>query len=309
MINVHVIFTFAYNTLTGEQKLLAKFEDSWYKDYKKTTGSQLFPVFIDDKEILFVEQLRDGKLYNISNVKSGSLLTGPDNPHATARAVSLSLDDLSLKPTDKVVPLSPWVSFADMSTGIIGYTNPDEKWRFKDNHLPDTHDNAGVTKFFSDLKNTKVVKIDDLYDKMLTYSEKDYVDFEDINLVSTFKDKTSTNIYFVCTFIKHLEGKVDWEGGSGEPDWRIKRVFKYDFRTGNLTLIDNPNIRIENSNIFYGNPIQSSFDVQSPFLLLYRTLLAFPYAIQHNELKIIENTRGIRTHWPVNVLILPGGEQ
>ena len=46
----------------------------YYGGYSKESGSVFFPVFVDDKEILMIEQIKNGEMYNSENNKNVNFL-------------------------------------------------------------------------------------------------------------------------------------------------------------------------------------------------------------------------------------------
>ncbi len=95
-------------------------------DLIKEFGPYYFPVFWDDNELVLLEQTKENRFYGESykNAKVLNRSTQIQIPYAKAKAVSLSMSDFALSPTDKFKPVTPWVYFADLSTGIIAYSDP-----------------------------------------------------------------------------------------------------------------------------------------------------------------------------------------
>jgi hypothetical protein len=87
---------------------------------QKIIGCRYYPVFLDDFELLLIEQ---------SNV---SKINKFEDPYTTkGRPVAFSFEDMKLKETNKVKFWKPWVGLANLKTGIVTY-NDERKYHEKE---------------------------------------------------------------------------------------------------------------------------------------------------------------------------------
>jgi len=138
----------------------------------KEIGHKYYPAGWMDDELLLVETTKDEKIYTEgqdASVKTDEI-TSLEVPYATARAMSFSLKDFKLSPTNKFKPLKPWVSYSDAQTGIIGYFDPFYKFPsqyFTKPSFPQSYDNKAAITSLTDLKCTKTYDLLDLSKKIL----------------------------------------------------------------------------------------------------------------------------------------------
>lgn len=311
--DVDAIYTYLYNTQTKKHKLLGSRFSKTYYGFSKESGSVFFPVFVDDKEILMIEQVKNGEMYNLENNKNVNFLDMNQqyiNPNATARAMSLSLEDMQIRPTDKVKPLSPWVAFADQCTGIIGYTGPYEKWDYYSNPLPDTWHNTGTTVYCSDLKGTKTINLNAVGQKLKQYSEPGFETLALLNLVSTYKKDGKINLLLHTAFDKYNDNY------KREPDERelkaVGKTFRYVFEKDELIELDSSNLSKDDrmNREYYCDFIMSSFSLKNPYIYInLRDQYFISCSVKDDK---ITRLSPILTTWKDNysgTFILPGGEQ
>jgi len=111
----------------GEPHYIKYYKHAEPGDLIKEFGPYYFPVFWDDNEMILLEQTKENRFYGGSykdprlNDDSWQQI---EVPYAKAKAVSLSMSDFTLSPTDNLKPATPWVYFADLSAGIIAYSDP-----------------------------------------------------------------------------------------------------------------------------------------------------------------------------------------
>ncbi|HOU08093.1 MAG TPA: hypothetical protein PLX04_08720 [Caldisericia bacterium] len=135
----------------------------------KEVGFKYYPADWLCNELLLVETKKDNVFY-YKNQDPKVSCNGFEVPYATARAMSFSLKDFKLSPTNKFKPLKPWVSYSDAQTGIIGYFDPFYKFPsqyFTKPSFPQSYDNKAAITSLTDLKCTKTYDLLDLSKKIL----------------------------------------------------------------------------------------------------------------------------------------------
>lgn len=315
LVEICVIFTFLYNTVTHEQKLIGKRVIKNYTGFVRETGNVFFPVFIDDKEILLVEQIKDGKLHQITTKGSENKLEFR-TPEATARAVSLSLEDQQIRPTDKVKVLSPWISRVDMTNGIIGYAE-----LFKDclecgSWVPDGNENIGSVAYFADFQGNIIDRWDSLMKLCEPYADKQYPTLGSFDVNRIIVNGDSYDMYFFVTY--ELErgkyGRVD--SIDSLPELQKSKLFRYNTKSKILTEIDCSEIVNKYKSPTFGSTFFSStFGVNEVYFSIgvsnnHGLVSKFPCRIEGDKLVQISNEpHYIETEYQSNVFILPGGEQ
>lgn len=189
-------YTILYNLKNGSSKKLgARYRKSFYHDdlgeLVKESGVLYFPVYWGEKELLLVEQTKENKFFGTSGKYCDPRvvtmdLTHAQVPYAHARGVRLSLDDLSITTTDRVKPIRPWVTFADQTTGIVGYVGPYDKT------YPESSDIPNITNVNCE-RNTYAIadmsgkKIWIFQEKLKNFEDSEYKTCE-YAIVSTSKD-------------------------------------------------------------------------------------------------------------------------
>ena len=121
----------------------------------KEIGHKYYPAGWLDDELLLVETTKDEKMYTEGQdaaVRIEEVLS-IEVPYATAKAVSFSLKDFTLSPTDKFRPLKPWTSYSDTNTGIVGYFDP--LYPFKQSLFIDYPTYGSVVTTLTDLRVKK----------------------------------------------------------------------------------------------------------------------------------------------------------
>ncbi len=139
----------------------------------KEVGHKYYPAAWMDDELLLVETTKDEKIYTEgqdASVKTDEI-TSLEVPYATTRAMSFSLKDFKLSPTDKFKPLKPWTSYSDTQTGIVSYFDPFYPFqKIIINRYPSYYDFTVTT--LTDLKCTKTYDLFGLAKKVFP---KDYI--------------------------------------------------------------------------------------------------------------------------------------
>ena len=202
----------------------------------KEVGHKYYPAGWMDDELLLVETTKDEKMYTEGQdaaVKIEEVLS-IEVPYATAKAVSFSLKDFTLSPTDKFKPLKPWTSYSDTQTGIVGYFDPFYPFRqFLFIDYP-TYGSAVTT--LTDFKGEKTY---DLYELAKEALPKDYI-LGKSNFCGAMIDKDGRRMCYYC-----MQGypKEILKYKPNDPVWResyppIPReeyvVFGLDFDTGKI---------------------------------------------------------------------------
>ncbi|MBP6928502.1 MAG: hypothetical protein KBC24_02890 [Caldisericia bacterium] len=202
----------------------------------KEVGHKYYPAGWIDDELLLVETTKDEKMYTEgqdASVKIEEVLS-IEVPYATAKAVSFSLKDFTLSPTDKFKPLKPWTSYSDTQTGIVGYFDPFYPFRqFLFIDYP-TYGSAVTT--LTDFKGEKTY---DLYELAKEALPKDYI-LGKSNFCGAMIDKDGRRMCYYC-----MQGypKEILKYKPNDPVWResyppIPReeyvVFGLDFDTGKI---------------------------------------------------------------------------
>ena len=199
-------YTILYNLKNGSSKKLgARYRKSFYHDdlgeLVKESGAFYFPIYWGEKELLLVEQTKENKFFGTSGKYWDPKVVTMDSnhaqvPYAHARGVRLSLDDLSITPTDRVKPIRPWVTFADQTTGIVGHVGPYDKTYPKSSDIPDI---TGI----SCKHNTYAIA--DMSGKKIWIFQEKFKNFEDGDykirqyaIASTSKD----SVFIFATYMK-----------------------------------------------------------------------------------------------------------
>lgn len=315
LVHEEFIFTFLYNTITHEQKLIGKRVIKNYTGYVRETGNVFFPVFIGDKEILLVEQMKDGKLHQITTKGFENKLEFR-TPEATARAVSLSLEDQQIRPTDKVVVLSPWISRVDMSNGIIGYAE-----LFKDclecgSWVPDGNENIGSIAYFADLQGNIIARWDSLMKLCEPYADEQYPTLDSFNVNRFIVNGDSYDMYFFVTY-GLVRGKYGRQDSIDDlPELQKSKLFRYNTKSKILTEIDCSEIVNKYQSPAFGSIfLSSTFGVNEIFFWIglsnnHRSISLFQCKIEGDKLvQLSSEPNNIDTEYQSNVFILPGGEQ
>lgn len=242
---IDVIYSLIYNTETHEYKVLG----SRHKmdlllaepgKYVKEEGKLYFPVFWEDDKLLLVEQVKDDKIFGSSmknkDIKWMGSLT--QCPYASAKGVELSLKDFTLKDSDKVNPLRPWVTYANQDLGIIAYTSPEDEI-IGDTFNADLPDGVSVLghdykpTIISDLLGTKTYNVKELIgDKLKDYKLSNY------SILNSCKVGNSRKV--IITVLRYEKATAEesalmnskgWEGSVSK-----RKILAYvlDFDTGNL---------------------------------------------------------------------------
>ena len=202
----------------------------------KEIGHKYYPAGWLDDELLLVETTKDEKIYTEDQdaaVKIEEVLS-IEVPYATAKAVSFSLKDFTLSPTDKFRPLKPWTSYSDTQTGIVGYFDP--FYPFRQFLFIDYPTYGSVVTTLTDLKGEKTY---DLYELAKEALPKDYI-LGNSKFCGAMVDKDGRRMCYYC-----MEGypKEILKYKPNDPVWResyppIPReeyvVFGLDFDTGKI---------------------------------------------------------------------------
>ncbi|MBP6926803.1 MAG: hypothetical protein KBC08_00680, partial [Caldisericia bacterium] len=202
----------------------------------KEVGFKYYPAGWLDDELLLVETTKDEKIYTEDQdaaVKIEEVLS-IEVPYATAKAVSFSLKDFTLSPTDKFRPLKPWTSYSDTQTGIVGYFDP--FYPFRQFLFIDYPKYGSVVTTLTDLKGEKTY---DLYELAKEALPRDYV-LGNSSFCGAMVDKDGRRMCYYC-----MQGypKEILKYKPNDPVWResyppIPReeyvVFGLDFDTGKI---------------------------------------------------------------------------
>jgi hypothetical protein len=165
-------------------------------------GSVICPVkWYDDKLVCSLitkeaKQVSEGdQSYGKLNFEAG--VEDAFSPYATAKGIEIDLNTFTYKDTDEFKPLSPFISFADDSTDIIGYDDIFDKkaknrismsWSSSFNC-----DFSSGTNIITDYKNSKQYVISDLFKNI---SPKGYTPYETIYCGSTIENEKKM-LYFL----------------------------------------------------------------------------------------------------------------
>lgn len=92
--------------------------------YLRETGPSYCVVkWTEDDKVYLIEQVKEDKIIRKSQLDNyTNIVNQAQVPFASAKGMVLSLDDFTLTPSDEVVPVTPWVTFVDHTTGVTGYT-------------------------------------------------------------------------------------------------------------------------------------------------------------------------------------------
>lgn len=310
---VTVNFTYLYNTKTKEQRLIGKRVIKNYKGYVSETGPVYFPVFIDDDEILLIEQNKDGKMYQLVT-DSMDLNNQYRAPVATARGVALSLKDLQIRPTDRVKPVSPWVSYADMSNGIIGYAELPKNCLECGNAIPDGCDFHGFTSYYCDLMGNRIFKWEDLSKHLEKYTNRKFSEYTGCIVAGFGTYNDNFEIYLIGKYHWPNAWEGEWEGPD-RPETTASKIFRYLPKTDQMY-----EIRMNNLYSIYGGDtldlypkqFNSSFGITKPIILISIEKLYngsyYSCSIYDNDLRQL-GANGFEFADHSNIFILPGGEQ
>jgi hypothetical protein len=169
---------FLYNSKTGERfNLGARYQKFIVLDNKdmnlpgstfsmRETGIWYYVLkWTDNNEVYLLEQTKeDGIFKSIQCEFYPSMDYGHfESPFATAKIVKLSLDDMTIEDTE-YEPKRAWVSYADYTTGVIGYIGPEDTHLGHDhqNQLPMFNPVPEKTSWISNLEGTKQYAFADL---------------------------------------------------------------------------------------------------------------------------------------------------
>ena len=230
---ITVIFTYLYNTQTREQKLIGKRLIKNYTGYVCETGSVFFPVLIEDDEIVMIEQIKDGKMHMITthgNDQQNLYRT----PEATARGVALSLKDQTIRPSDKVKPISPWVNWAMLNNGFIEYAELSKDCLECGLLIPDGHGNTGITSYFSDIQGKNVVTESDFRKLCAPFAEGKFTQYNGVGTMYAYKEDNKTVMYIGAEYENPIRRDGEWEGPERPPDPFMAKFFKYTLETKKL---------------------------------------------------------------------------
>ncbi|OQB75543.1 MAG: hypothetical protein BWX90_00067 [bacterium ADurb.Bin132] len=210
------------------------------KEKIKEVGHKYHPAGWLDDELLLVETTKDEKIY--TERQDAAVKVTESNievPYATAKAVSFSLKDFTLSPTDKFKPLKPWTSYSDTNTGIVGYFDPRYPLFRRALHIyypeyPDLFNSVITT--LTDFKGEKTY---DLYELAKEALPKDYI-LGDSSFCGAMIDQNGRRM---CYYYMEGHHKDILKYKSNDPMWResyppIPRreyvVFGLDFDTGKI---------------------------------------------------------------------------
>ncbi|HOU08090.1 MAG TPA: hypothetical protein PK835_03530 [Caldisericia bacterium] len=212
---------------------LCKYEFNIYPPQTiKEIGHKYYPAGWLDDELLLVETTKDEKIY--TERQDAAVKVTESNievPYATAKAVSFSLKDFTLSPTDKFKPLKPWTSYSDTNTGIVGYFDPFYPFtKALYLYYPETYGEMRYPGFntvittLSDLKGTKNYDLYNLAEKALP---KDYALGRSFFLGSMIDKNNKKMCYYIME--GHQKNIKNNEKAKHE-----YIVFGLDFNTGNI---------------------------------------------------------------------------
>ena len=215
---------------------LCKYEFNIYPPQTiKEIGHKYYPAGWLDDELLLVETTKDEKMYTEGQdaaVKVAESII--EVPYATAKAVSFSLKDFTLSPTDKFKPLKPWTSYSDTQTGIAGYFDP--FYPFKKSLFIDYPKYGSVVTTLTDLKGEKTY---DLYELAKEALPKDYV-LGDSTFCGAMVDKDGRRMCYYCMqgypkeILKYKPNDPVWRESYPPIPRREYIIFGLDFDTGKI---------------------------------------------------------------------------
>jgi len=215
---------------------LCKYEFNIYPPQTiKEIGHKYYPAGWLDDELLLVETTKDEKIYTEDQdaaVKVSESII--EVPYATAKAVSFSLKDFTLSPTDKFKPLKPWTSYSDTNTGIVGYFDP--FYPFKRSLFIDYPKYGSAVTTLTDLKGEKTY---DLYELAKEALPKDYV-LGDSSFCGAMIDKDGRRMCYYCMqgypkeILKYKPNDPVWRESYPPIPRREYVIFGLDFDTGKI---------------------------------------------------------------------------
>ena len=202
----------------------------------KEIGHKYYPAGWLDDELLLVETTKDEKIYTEDQdaaVKIEEVLS-IEVPYATAKAVSFSLKDFTLSPTDKFKPLKPWTSYSDTNTGIVGYFDP--FYPFRQFLFIDYPKYGSVVTTLTDLKGEKTY---DLYELAKEALPRDYV-LGNSSFCGAMVDKDGRRMCYYCMqgypkeILKYKPNDPVWRESYPPIPRREYVIFGLDFDTGKI---------------------------------------------------------------------------
>ncbi len=153
------------NTLTGDVKRLStrykKTLITCDKDFDimgrthKESGEWYYVIkWTDDDEVYLLEQTKDDKLYAQGLQEQYDNMDIIESPHATARIVRFTPDDMTMHETSYEPPRA-WVGYTDHQTGLTGYTSPTDdcihSWGGKVGRLTESNYNSRALSIMSSM--------------------------------------------------------------------------------------------------------------------------------------------------------------
>ncbi|HOR47491.1 MAG TPA: hypothetical protein PK717_07245, partial [Caldisericia bacterium] len=201
----------------------------------KEIGHKYYPAGWLDDELLLVETTKDEKIYTEDQDAAVKVSNDADEvPYATAKAMSFSLKDFTLSPTDKFKPLKPWTSYSDTNTGIVGYFDP--FYPFKRSLFIDYPKYGSAVTTLTDFKGEKTY---DLYELAKEALPKDYV-LGDSSFCGAMIDKDGRRMCYYCMqgypkeILKYKPNDPVWRESYPPIPRREYIIFGLDFDTGKI---------------------------------------------------------------------------
>ncbi len=241
-----------------------------YNDSKanyKEIGHKYYPAGWLDDELLLVETTKDEKMYTMGQdaaVKIEEALS-IEVPYATAKAMSFSLKDFTLSPTDKFRPLKPWTSYSDTQTGIVGYFDP--FYPFKQSLFIDYPTYGSVVTTLTDFKGEKTY---DLYELAKEALPRDYV-LGNSSFCGAMVDKDGRRMCYYCMqgypkeILKYKPNDPVWRESYPPISRREYVVFGLDFDTGKIEKYMTTDQIISEVKRLYGDKYKITSEIE-PYL-------------------------------------------
>lgn len=166
-------------------------------------GNLVLPVkWYEDRVVcslvsMIDKEVRDGETKTgVINFETG--VEDAFSPYATAKGIEIDLSSYEYKDTEEFKPLSPFMSFADDSTGIIGYVDIFEKSEASGGRMSYmttfNQEFRYATNYFTDYSQKNVYKKSDLANRILP--EKYKKDYE-LSYHGSRIENNSRKVYFL----------------------------------------------------------------------------------------------------------------
>ena len=185
----------------------------------KEIGSYYYPVFWGQDELLVIK-VKKGENFVLGSdiekypqLKTANQEVINQSLDATSKCMSISLKDFTLKDSDKVKPITPWVCWADQYKGIISWTSISEPQASAYAILPNPEMGTPYPNFVSDLSGDHVWNLPAQAKTVLTKDEK----YEETQIISAVYWKGKKSILIVVSSNKNIrECVIDIETGTIE---------------------------------------------------------------------------------------------